>query len=402
VQKPWYFIFTEPYAWAKKKYSNKVDEAAKKPALTDEELYLADKLKEVEDDDAQAERARVNGMNLSETSSEFPLIIKNIRKVYGSGKIANKSMCLAVEKNMVFGLLGPNGAGKSTLISMMTGLYPPSNGTAYVAGYDIRTEMSKVYLNIGVCPQHDILWEDLTCEEHILFYARVRGVPVEQESAVVVKALTDVNLLQYRYRLSKTLSGGEKRRLSIAIALGGDAPLVFLDEPTTGLDPEVRRVIWTIIQNAKQGKTIILTTHSMEEADILSARIGIMALGTLRCLGTPLHLKKKYGRGFTLTLSFYKDADRKPEMLSRADAGAKIESTILPQGKFRKLDQAGVTGSSTYEFDDDGSGVVSRLLDQMEAMKESLGVEDWGISQTSLEEVFLNIVKDSDADGSAK
>ena len=395
VRKPWYFIFTEPYDYFKKK---RVEDIPSNKLKTDEELYKEDKLATLEDDDAAAERKRVNAMNLSVKAKEYPLIIRNIRKQYGSGKIANKSMCLAVEENTVFGLLGPNGAGKSTLISMMTGLYPPTNGTAYVAGFDIRSQMDQVYRNIGVCPQHDILWDDLTCGEHILFYARLRGCPPQKEQDTVKKALSDVNLLQYENRLSKTLSGGEKRRLSIAIAMGGTSSLVYLDEPTTGLDPEVRRVIWDIIQRAKRDKTILLTTHSMEEADILSTRIGIMALGVLRCVGTPLHLKRKYGRGFKLTLSFYKESDRNADMLSRQDAFKFIETEILPIDKWRKIDQAGITGSATYEFDDDGKGVVSKILDLMEEHKVKLGVEDWGISQTSLEEVFLNIVKDGDAD----
>ncbi len=111
---------------------------------------------------------------------------------------------------------------------MMVGLYRPSSGHAYIAGYGINTQMPKVYLNIGVCPQHDILWDDLTVEEHLLFYGRLRGIPIEKEEENMVKALESVALSNFRHRLSKGLSGGEKRRLSIAIALLGNAPLVFL------------------------------------------------------------------------------------------------------------------------------------------------------------------------------
>lgn len=415
VPKPWYFIFTEPYEYARKYFGNSKKETKSLESEIDEEkideiLYKSDKLDELEDEDAKAEREKVKNINKNQAANEYPVVVKNIRKVYGNGKVANKSMCLSVEKNIVFGLLGPNGAGKSTLIQMMTGLYPPTSGTALVAGYDIRSEMSSVYLNIGVCPQHDILWEDLTCEEHILFYSRLRGVPPEREDEVVTKALEDVNLSQYRHRLSKRLSGGEKRRLSIAISIGGDAPVVFLDEPTTGLDPEVRRTIWNIINNAKHGKTIILTTHSMEEADILSSRIGIMAKGVLRVVGSPLHLKRKYGSGFKLTLSFTKDNDRKAleeklgedKLMSREAATKYVEEKILPSENWSKINQSGVYGNAMYEFNDVGEGTISRVLEEMEKMKDVLGVEDWGISQTSLEEVFLNIVKDEDAEGDSK
>ena len=124
-------------------------------------------------------------------------------------------------------------------------------------------------MSIGVCPQHDILWDDLTVGEHLLFYARLKGVPSSQERAKVIESLERVRLVPFENRLTRGLSGGEKRRLSIAIALVGDPTVVFLDEPTTGLDPEVRRLIWNIISEAKVGRTIILTTHSMEEAEVL-------------------------------------------------------------------------------------------------------------------------------------
>ena len=215
---------------------------------------------------------------------------------------------------------------------MMTGLYKPTSGTAYVAGYDLNTQMTEVYHNIGVCPQHDVLWDDLTVEEHLLFYARLRGIRPTDEKQQVKKAIEDVNLGAFRSRLSKGLSGGEKRRLSIAIALLGDVPLAFLDEPTTGLDPEVRRTIWNIIQSSKAEKTIILTTHSMEEADLLSSRIGIMAKGVLRCVGTPLHLKRRYGRGFKLTISFRKDAEIAQDDVSQKPKQDRSEALRIIEG----------------------------------------------------------------------
>jgi ABC-type multidrug transport system ATPase subunit len=230
-------------------------------------------------------------------------------------------------------------------------------------------------------------------------------IPHNIEKAKVEEALDSVKLQAFRNRLTKGLSGGEKRRLSIAIAMIGDVPLVFLDEPTTGLDPEVRRNIWEIIAQAKaHKKTILLTTHSMEEADMLSTRIGIMSQGVLRCVGTPLHLKRRYGRGFKLTITFKKGCPEATNLESRNIALENIES-LLPKGQYKLLEQGGVMGSVTYEFDDHADakdtksgGTISNLLEKMESIKEKLNIEDWGISQTSLEEVFLNIVKDEDAD----
>jgi ABC-type multidrug transport system ATPase subunit len=149
-----------------------------------------------------------------------------------------------------------------------------------------------VQLQIGVCPQFDVLWDDLSVEEHLLFYARLKGIGPDQEKAMTEKAMIDVQLIKERDSLTKQLPLGMKRRLSIAIALVADPKIVFLDEPTTGLDPETRRQLWNILQecsnNSSGGerKAIVLTTHSMEEADVLCNRIGIVSSGILRCIGT--------------------------------------------------------------------------------------------------------------------
>ncbi|KAG0267944.1 hypothetical protein BGZ96_006847, partial [Linnemannia gamsii] len=128
--------------------------------------------------------------------------------------------------------------------------------------------MSLVHSRMGVCPQHDILWGDLTIADHLLFYSRLRGVPPALEQQAVSYAIASVSLTRFRDRQVKGLSGGEMRRVSIAISLLGDNRVIFLDEPSTGLDPEVRRVIWDIVNRVKVNRTVVLTTHSMEEADI--------------------------------------------------------------------------------------------------------------------------------------
>lgn len=163
-----------------------------------------------------------------------------------------------------------------------------------------------------------------------------------------------------------------------------DARLCFFDNPQTGLDPEVRRLIWNIINDARAGKTIILTTHSMEEAEVLSQIIGIMAKGSLRCLGSPLHLKQLYGSGFKLQFACREENMEK--------ISAFIES-LLPEG-WAKVDSFLTTAS--YEFKPE-PGQIAKLFETVEARKEEIGIEDWGLSQTSLEEVFLAIVSEEDA-----
>ncbi|KAJ3203256.1 hypothetical protein HDU67_010287, partial [Dinochytrium kinnereticum] len=339
-----------------------------------------------EDPDVKAERLRVQTHSYPSNS---PIIINGIRKTYkgrlGLGpKSAIKDVTFAAEEGIILGLLGPNGAGKTTLISILTGVYGASEGVARLAGFEIGRESSEIYKVIGVCPQFDILWDDLTVAEHLYFYARLKGVPRKQEKASVRKSLESVSLTTLANRRTKGLSGGEKRRLSIAIALVGDPAVVFLDEPTTGLDPEVRRLIWSIVQKARKGKTIVLTTHSMEEAEALCQRIGIMAKGTLRCFANPLRLKELYGSGFRV---FFNSRE---EDTWRA---CQWVESILPPG-CKKID-AFATNTS-YEFPP-SNGIISSLFQQIEAGKSDHGILDWGISQTTLEEVFLRIISDDDA-----
>ncbi|KAJ1530067.1 hypothetical protein HK096_008642, partial [Nowakowskiella sp. JEL0078] len=253
VPKPWHFPITSLF---KKKTVNKGEWHGK---IVEPDLIEL----EGEDEDVKAERARVLADDFDD--SNYPLIMKTMRKEFsgrkGGKKIAVKNVTFAVESGIVSGLLGPNGAGKTTLINILTGLYEPSAGQAKIGGFDVSTQRDQVYQVIGVCPQHDILWDDLSVGEHLLFYARLKGVSKDKEKVAVDEALKTVALLDYYKRLSKGLSGGEKRRLCIAIALVGSPKVVFLDEPTTGLDPEVRRLIWSIVNDAKKDKTIILTTH---------------------------------------------------------------------------------------------------------------------------------------------
>ncbi|CAG8582372.1 8531_t:CDS:2, partial [Racocetra fulgida] len=210
-------------------------------------------------------------------------------------------------------------------------------------------------------------------------------IPTDQEQAAILKALQQVRLETFKNRLSKGLSGGEKRRLSIAISLIGNPVVVFLDEPTTGLDPEVRRLIWNIINDAKKGRTIVLTTHSMEEAEVLCNRIGIMAKGTLRCLGPQLRLKEIYGRGFKLSFSC---------KAKNFDVATEFIESLLPANA-KKLDSF-VTNVS-YEFETE-NGLIAKLFREIEAHKNEYGIDDWGLSQTTLEEVFLKIIGEADAE----
>ncbi|KAG0371471.1 hypothetical protein BGX24_001628 [Mortierella sp. AD032] len=349
------------------------------------------------DADVRAERERVR---IKYDCSTTPLIIDDLYHCYsGKAEPTLRSMSFGVENNTVLGLLGPNGTGKSTLIHLLTGLYNPTEGSASVAGANIRTEMSLVHSKIGVCPQHDILWDDLTIADHMLFYSRLRGVPPALEQQSVDYAIASVSLTKLRDRQVKGLSGGERRRVSIAIALLGDNRVIFFDEPSTGLHPEVRRVIWDIVNRVKVNRTVVLTTHSMEEADILVDRIAIMTNGQLRCIDTSLHLKELYGSGFRLNIT------SKPGQLDQACQSVEDHLMRRIGLSHRRIDN--FTNSSVFEFDIaqvangrqwQQDGIVNRrgelssifhLLSQPDLFP---AVEDWGISQMTLEDVFVKIV----------
>jgi ABC-2 type transport system ATP-binding protein len=214
--------------------------------------------------------------------------VDGLVKKYGDFTAVN-GVKFTVKSGEVFGLLGPNGAGKTTTIEMLVGLRKPDQGTARLAGFDIRKEIGKVKEVIGVQLQSTSLFELLTVEEIMKMYASFYPSHVS-----IPDLINDMLLSEKKKDRIKGLSGGQKQRLAIALAIIHDPKIVFLDEPTTGLDPQARRTLWNIIENLKEaGKTIVLSTHYMDEAHVLCDRIGIMDKGSLIALDTPTSLVKQ-------------------------------------------------------------------------------------------------------------
>ncbi|CAN6443979.1 unnamed protein product [Victoria cruziana] len=257
-----------------------------------------------EDLDVQAERHRV----LSGAAKNSIICLSNLCKVYSGGnqgfaKIAVDNLCFAVQEGECFGFLGTNGAGKTTTLKMLSGEECPTDGTAYIFGIDIRLNPKAACQHVGYCPQFDALLELLTVQEHLELYARIKGVPGHRVNAVVEEKLTEFDLWKQANKPSSYLSGGNKRKLSVAIAMIGDPPIVVLDEPSAGMDPISKRFMWNVISHlsTRQGKTaVLLTTHSMSEAQALCTRIGIMVGGRLQCIGSPQHLKTRFGNHLEL------------------------------------------------------------------------------------------------------
>ncbi|NJR67176.1 MAG: ABC transporter ATP-binding protein, partial [Leptolyngbyaceae cyanobacterium CRU_2_3] len=229
--------------------------------------------------------------------------IQNVHKVYNNLSVVN-DLSLAIEPGEIFGLLGPNGAGKSTTIRMLTTLTQPTQGQIVVAGYDVVKQPFRVKQQIGVVLQQTSVDMDLSVWENMEFHGRMHHIPNPYRQKEIDRWLEYVELADRRQELVKALSGGMKRRLQIARALLHQPQILFLDEPTVGLDPQTRRRLWEIIKGLnQQGMTILLTTHYMEEVEYLCNRIGIMDNGKLIELGTLQELRESRGEGLVMQQS---------------------------------------------------------------------------------------------------
>lgn len=298
---------------------------------------------------------------------------------------------LDIHGGQIFVLLGHNGAGKTTTFNLLTGQLPITaheEGGATINGLDISSEMQRIRDDIGVCPQHDVLFDALSVEEHLKLYYGIRppraGVTSDTAARDMVRALSSLGAPLEGSKLAKNLSGGMKRRLSLGIALISQPGLVFLDEPSSGLDPVSRRGIWSIIQAQKaRGATVVLTTHFMEEAEVLGDRVGIMTRGSLYCCGNPAFLKGQFGCGYYLNASLKDEGDvateqRLAEEVKRHVPGAEQQPRhgkelvhVLPQGAVTQF---------------------GALFTAIEADAQlTAGLSDTSVRQNTLEDVFIDV-----------
>lgn len=342
----------------------------------------------MEPKDVAKERANVEAILKSSDFSDKSMIIKHLKKVFPGKvkKMAVKDLTLAISKGECFGLLGPNGAGKSTSLNMLTGFLSPSGGSAMVEGYDITTDIEQVYHIMGVCPQDNLLWEDLSAREHLLFYARLKNLQGEELQIAVEKGLQSVNLHgDVSNKKVKTFSGGMKRRLSVAISLIGSPAVVYLDEPSTGLDPASRQTLWRVVKEAKPNRGIILTTHSMAEASVLCDRLGIFVDGELVCIGAPKELTARYGDYFVFTIT-------------TAPEDTKCVDEAVHQLCPTATRTYALAGTQRYELPC-SDVTLHAVFDAVDDMKKSTTVLDWGVSNATLEEVFIKFAKEKGLQG---
>uniref|UniRef100_A0A8C2XHM9 P-type phospholipid transporter n=1 Tax=Cyclopterus lumpus TaxID=8103 RepID=A0A8C2XHM9_CYCLU len=349
--------------------------------------------------------------------------VRNLVKIYKKGaKLAVNHLNLKFYEGQITSFLGHNGAGKTTTISVLTGLFPPTSGTVYINGLDIRHDMDIIRRTLGVCPQHNVLFDILTVEEHVWFYGCLKGLSEAEVKAELDTLLEDVGLLHKRHEQTKNLSGGMQRKLSVAIAFVGGSKVVVLDEPTAGVDPYSRRGIWDLLLKYRKDRTIILSTHYMDEAELLGDRIAIISQGKLCCYGSPLFLKSRLGSGYYLTVVKREGLDtstpsstsiwlifvfQDSESSMSEDTGLGSEGSNL--AALLSLAQHHIPGARLVEESareavvnlpqtaakDSSLGIFLSELDQR---LTELGISSYGLSDSTLEEIFLRVAEETGVD----
>lgn len=308
---------------------------------------------------------------MDDSTHAYVLKTEHLTKKIGDLTIVD-NLDLAIRKGEVFGFLGPNGAGKTTSIKMMCGLLQPTSGRVLFNGAETQSMQKQ---RIGVCPQELVMWDALTCRENLTYMGKMYRIQKPLLDERVDMLLTLLSLSDQADRVVSKLSGGMKRRLNIALSLVHDPELVFLDEPSAGLDPQSRQLLWNFIRSLRdeEGKTIVLTTHVLEEADTLSDRVAIIDHGKLLRLDKPDDLKKTLGKGDVIELQLG-DLSMNETVLRRLSTLDGIEEAFTLKGRVavRALN------------------ATSRLPDVINLIEDAGGsVSDITIRGNTLEDVFI-------------
>ncbi|KAM6934409.1 glucosylceramide transporter ABCA12 [Xenentodon cancila] len=329
--------------------------------------------------------------NAGEDLSALPVgvALHGLTKVYGD-QAAIENLNISFYEGHVTSLLGHNGAGKTTTMSLLTGLYAPSSGSIEVYGKDMQSNIDKVRKELGVCMQYDVLFDHMTTKEHLLLYGQIKAPHWSHRELheQVRTILEETEMYAHRHKRVGSLSGGMKRKLSISIAFIGGSRLVVLDEPTTGVDPCSRRSIWDIVFQHKSNRTIIMSTHHLDEAEVLSDRIAFLERGGLKCCGSPLYLKDKLGQGYKLTLT-KKIQNSESEQFDIAELKAFIQAHVT-EAHLKEAQGSDIV-FLLPPFTSSNASSYRSLLAALDANLDDLQLGGYGISDTTLEEVFLQM-----------
>ena len=400
IRKPLYFIFTSDFWCSNKKRNNDekklIDKKLEENAEEDnkENNYVVygskdDIIKDEVDEKLYGDSPNFESEEIykNRNKNDDKLKIRNIVKMFGDGKIAVNGVNLNFYKDEIFALLGHNGAGKTTLISMLTGMYEATKGTAIYEGVNILDSMNMEIFRekLGICPQHDILFEDLTIREHLEMFSIFKGVELTEVDNEVNKTLHDFQLEDIQYMLAKNLSAGQRRKLSISISLIGGSKVIFLDEPSSGMDITSRRNLWEILKRQTDGKIIILTTHYMEEASVLGKRIGIINAGKMKCIGSPLFLIEKYGKFMSLNVTKEEDCDSNTIIEFIKNNAEDIEYEALSEEIMFRIPIKNENSGKKTNFD------LKSFFTKFDDNVKKLRIKSYSVSMPTLEDVFLNV-----------
>ncbi|KAF2396588.1 ABC transporter [Trichodelitschia bisporula] len=333
-------------------------------------------------------------------------ITKEFRTLAHGRMTAVDDLTFGVKQGEVFALVGPNGAGKSTTISLLRGEIQPSGGESqlFIREISVLANRREARAHLGVCPQFDAV-DQMTVQEHLRLYARIRGV--RDVDAVVEAMIQAVGLGAFKTRMAGKLSGGNKRKLSLAIAVVGDPEVVLLDEPSSCMDPLAKRKMWRTLAKFRPGRSILLTTHSMEEADALADRVGVLAKHLLD-IGSTSQLRKKYGHGFHVHMVLASaPGSSEDEMRAVADwvlrmlPGAEVEGrpyhgqmrfNVPARGRIGEGEEVEGSEVEGQEKESERERDISALFALMEGHKRELGIEFYSVLPSTFDEVFLKVV----------
>ncbi|XP_037937486.1 ATP-binding cassette sub-family A member 3-like [Teleopsis dalmanni] len=341
------------------------------------------------DNDIGIERQNPDAFEAEPKDKHVGIHVKNLKKQFGE-KTVVKGLNVKMFENEITVLLGHNGAGKTTTISMLIGMFPPTAGTATINGSDVRTNTQGARMSLGICPQHNVLFDDLSVANHIVFFSRLKGLRGAAIQREVAKYLKMIELEDKANVASSKLSGGMKRKLSVCCALCGDTKVVLCDEPSSGMDPAARRQLWDLLQAEKVGRTLLLTTHFMDEADVLGDRIAIMCDGELKCHGTSFFLKKKYGSGYHLIC------------VKRDNCDASKVTSLLNEFIPNLQPESDIGAELSYLLPDSHSDKFEQMFGALELRSDELQLSGYGVGISSMEEVFMKVGAENSSDGEAK
>uniref|UniRef100_A0A8C0BD03 Cholesterol transporter ABCA5 n=1 Tax=Buteo japonicus TaxID=224669 RepID=A0A8C0BD03_9AVES len=326
----------------------------------------------------------------SEFQGKEAIRISCVQKTFrkkGETVEALRNLSFDIYEGQITALLGHSGTGKTTLMNILCGLCPPTDGFVSVYGHKVSEidEMLEVRQITGVCPQSDIHFDILTVEENLSIFAAIKGIPQNDLIQEVQKVLLDLDMQPIRDNQAKKLSGGQKRRLSVGVAVLGNPKVLLLDEPTAGMDPCSRHIVWNLLKNRKANRVTVFSTHFMDEADILADRKAVISQGMLKCLGSSLFLKSKWGIGYRLSMHI--------DAYCNTEATTSLIRQHIPAASLIQENDEQLVYTLPLKDMDKFAGLFSDL-----DTHSHLGVITYGVSMTTLEDVYLKLEVEAEID----